>query len=137
MLLRRTKTGRRRRAAAAVELAALLPFLVYVFVIGVDWARLFYYTVTVEQCAREGALWASDPLTQPETGYTSVPEAALSSSPGLSATVTHQYITVDSRQAVEVTVTYPFTTITNFPGVPASESLVRKVTMRVVPIAPN
>ncbi|HVL12697.1 MAG TPA: TadE/TadG family type IV pilus assembly protein [Gemmata sp.] len=137
MRLRRPRVP--RRAAAAVELAVLLPFIAYVTVIGVDWARLFYYTVTIEQCARSGALWASDPTTQSESGYTTVTQAALASAPGLTPapTVTSLSSTVDSRPAVQVTVTYSFKTITSFPGVPKNETLVRRVTMRVVPAAPN
>ena len=136
MLSRRTRT---RRAAAAVELAALLPFIAYICIIATDWARLFYYTITIEQCARNGALYAADPATQPESGYASVTEASLASAPGLNPTptVTAQDIEIDRRPAVEVTVTLNFKTITNFPGVPRSETLVRKVTMRKIPVTPQ
>jgi Flp pilus assembly protein TadG len=39
--------GRERRGAAIVELAILLPLLVFLFVIGTDFARSFYYSLTV------------------------------------------------------------------------------------------
>src|SRR5712671_2456593 len=65
-----------RRGVAAVELAILLPLLVFLLVIAIDWARVFFYTVTIENCARNGALWASDPYTQNQ-GYTTISQAAL------------------------------------------------------------
>ena len=46
----------RRRAGAAAEFAVLLPFLIFLAVIGTDWARLFYYTISIESCARTGVL---------------------------------------------------------------------------------
>src|SRR5262249_60271409 len=48
-----------RRAAASVELALLLPFLLFAFVAAVDFARIFYYTLTITNCARCGALYGS------------------------------------------------------------------------------
>ena len=57
------RAGEIRHAAAAAELAILLPFLAFAFVIAVDWSRIFYYSVIVTNCARNGALYASDPTT--------------------------------------------------------------------------
>ena len=67
-----------RRGAAAVELALVLPFLAFLFVIAVDWSRIFYFTVIVTSCARNGALYASDPPNQPRSPYASVSEARAS-----------------------------------------------------------
>jgi len=133
----RRKQG--RRAHAAVELAALLPFIVFLAVIGTDWARLFYYTIAIEGCARAGALWAADTSAQSESQYSTVTAAALASAPSLSPTpnVSQQSVTVDGRPGVRVTVTVAFTTLTNFPGVPKSETLTRKVSMRTIPITPD
>jgi Flp pilus assembly protein TadG len=133
----RRKQG--RRAHAAVELAALLPFIVFLAVIGTDWARLFYYTIAIEGCARAGALYAADTTGQSESPYANVTAAALASAPNLrpTPTVAQQSITVDGRPGVEVTVTVAFTTITNFPGVPKSETLIRKVSMRNIPVTPD
>ncbi|HSQ57446.1 MAG TPA: TadE/TadG family type IV pilus assembly protein [Gemmata sp.] len=137
--MRTHRSRHARRGLAAVELAVLLPFLAYIFVIGVDWARLLYYTITIENCARSGAQYASDPTTASESAFTSVTDAALSSAPGLSPTPTVLSApeTVDGRPSVRVTVSMPFKTITNFPGVPRSETLVRSVSMRIVPVAPD
>ena len=75
-----------RRGAAAVEFAATLPFLLYLCVIGIDWARLMYFTIAVENCARNGAVYECDPVMKPESPYADVTAAALGASPGLSPT---------------------------------------------------
>ena len=50
---------RPRRAVAAVERALLLPILVFVLVIGVDFAQVFYHCVTLTNRARTGGLYGS------------------------------------------------------------------------------
>jgi Flp pilus assembly protein TadG len=124
---------------AAVELAILLPFLAFLFVIAVDWARVFYYTVTVTNCARNGALYASDPVVQASSPYSSVTQAALADAPDISPTPTVSSTTGsdDSGAFVEVTVSYPFATVTNFPGVPSNTLIVRTVRMNVAATLPN
>jgi Flp pilus assembly protein TadG len=133
MLVNKTN---RRSAAAAVEFAVLLPFLLFMAAITTDWARLFYYTITVEACARNGALYSCDRTTQIQSPYTSVQQAALAEAPNLNAiaTVTSTN-TTDSTggAAVVVTVSVPFQTITKLPGVPSSQILTRSVQMRVAP----
>lgn len=128
----RKKDG--RSAAATVELAVLLPFLLYLAAIGADWARLLYYTVTLEACARNGALYASDADYAAKTPYTSVQQAALAEAPQLTGTVSvNTNTTADSagNTAVICTVTMPFTTMTNLPGVPNSQTLTRRNQMRM------
>src|SRR5262249_4910977 len=49
-----------RRGVAAVELAVLSPCLALLFVITVDFARLFYYKLTIDNCARNGAIFGSN-----------------------------------------------------------------------------
>ena len=56
------QTRKPRRAAAAAEAAVLAPFLVFVFVVTVDFSRIFRQSVTVVDCARNGALYLSAPL---------------------------------------------------------------------------
>jgi Flp pilus assembly protein TadG len=138
VILRR-RSRDRRHGAAVLEFAVLLPVLVFLAVIGTDWARLFYYTISIESCARTGALWAADPSTQSESKYTNVTDAARSGAPNLNPapTVTQTAVTIDGRPGVRVTVTGQFNTITTLPGVPSSQTLTRFVEMRIVPVAPN
>ena len=55
------RRGQRRRGSAAVEFALLLPFIAFLYVAGTDFARVFYYSQMIENCARNGAIYASDP----------------------------------------------------------------------------
>ena len=130
----RLRKSEQRPAAATVELAVLLPFLLYLGVIATDWARLLHHTITLEACARNGCLYASDAEIADKSPYTSVSQAALAEAPQLTATATVSTSTsTDSagNPAVVCTVSAPFQTITNFPGVPSSQTLSRSVQMRM------
>jgi len=135
MRVRRTGT---RRGAAAVELAALLPFILYLAVIATDWARLLYYTITLESCARAGALYQADPIARDVSPYASYTAATQAAAPKITlSSVTTGTTTVNSTACVWVQVTYNFKTLTNFPGVPHSQTLKRKVEMRTFPVTAN
>ena len=45
-----------RRGGAAVELAGVLPILVFCTMASVDFARVAYVQVTLQNCVRNGAL---------------------------------------------------------------------------------
>jgi len=130
----------RRRAVAAVELAVLLPFLAFIFVVAVDWCRIFYFTVTVDNCARNGALHAFDSYALAKSPYTSMSAAALADASNLkpSPTVaTATGVDANGQQYVECTVTYTYETITNFPGVPRDTVITRTVRLYRAPQVPN
>jgi Flp pilus assembly protein TadG len=133
MLLRTRHADRQpRRAVAAVELAILLPFLAFLFVVAVDFSRLFFFKVTLINCARNGALYASNPNGQ--SAFTSTQQAALADATNLSSQPQVSSTTgtdADGNPYVEVTVAYTFTSITNFPGVPGSVPLASTIRMRV------
>jgi Flp pilus assembly protein TadG len=58
-----------RNGTAAVELALLLPLLTFLLVIGIDFARVFHYSQIVENAARNGAIYASNPLAPAYSYY--------------------------------------------------------------------
>ncbi len=128
-----------RRGAAAVELAVLLPLIAFLLLIATDFSRVFYYSIIVTNCARNGALYASDPTTATQTPYTSIEQAALADAPNVSgATVTSSTGSSSSGGGyVDVTVKYTFHTITSFPGIPNTVELTRTVRMRQVAVVPN
>jgi Flp pilus assembly protein TadG len=128
--------SKQRPGTYAVELAFLLPLLVFMLVIGIDYSRVFYYSQIIENCARNGALYLSDPKAPAYNLYSSVSQAALADAANLSPqpTVTSSSGNDAAGNAyVVVTVTWPFSTITGFPGVPQQISLSRSVQMRVAP----
>jgi Flp pilus assembly protein TadG len=136
--LRGTK-GSARRGVAAVELAILLPLIVFLFVITLDYARLFYFSLTVQNCARNGAMYASDPTGAMLSPFSSVEQAALSDASSLSPTPTVSSLTASDAAGTyaEVTVTYQFRTITGYPGIPNQVNLARTVRMRMTQAVPN
>ena len=138
MVCRQTKKER-RRGVAAVELAILLPLLGFLFVVAIDFARIFYYCVVVTNCARDGALYASDSTAAVDSPFKSTTEAALADASALSPapTVSSNRVSDATGDYVEVTVTYTFTTITNYPLVPRNLDVSKTCRMRVVPAVPK
>jgi Flp pilus assembly protein TadG len=154
-----SRTGSRRRAAATVELAILLPFLFFLFVIAVDYCRIFYFAITLENCARNGAYYASNypnssNLYNDIYGYQNLDDAVLRdaaslrdpSQPANDPTYVATYGTspagpfTDAAPSpdgyVQVTVTWTFRSITNFPGVPSQVAISRAAVMRMAPAMP-
>jgi Flp pilus assembly protein TadG len=128
-----------RRAAAAVELAVMLPLLALILVGTCDFARVFYYYLTITNCARNGALWASDPTTSVYSQYSTVQQAALADASNLSPTPTvtsSNGTDADGHPNVSVTVTYTFQMVSGYLGF-SSITLSRTVEMRVAPAAPG
>jgi Flp pilus assembly protein TadG len=128
-----------RRGVATVELAVLLPLLAFLFVIGTDFARIFYHYLTITNCARNGALYGSGSPTR-ATDSAGIQATALADASNLSPTpvVTSQTgVGPDGHPYLDVTVTYPFKTISKFPGVPSNVGLTRTVRMRVAPTTPK
>jgi Flp pilus assembly protein TadG len=136
---RRGQIQQARPGAATVELALLLPLLCFLFVIAVDFARVFYFDLTVENCARCGALYAgADPTKALDTaGITAEAKKDAGTLDASQMTVTATPDNATTPTTVTVTVTYPFTTFTRYPGVPSSITMTRKVVATVAPAKPN
>lgn len=129
---RRIARCRPLRGVAVVELAVLLPLLILLFVIAIDFARVFYFSLSLTNCARAGALYASDPTTADESPFASAQAAALADATNLSPQPTISTTSGTDglgRKYVSVTAQYTFQTITGFPGIPAQLPLQRTVTM--------
>src|SRR4051812_42835895 len=73
-----------RTGTAVVELAVLLPVLVMLFLVTVDFARVYYFSLTLTNCARAGALYASDPTAAVESPFPTTESAALADATNLS-----------------------------------------------------
>jgi len=130
----------KRSGAATVELAIVLPILMFLLVISMDYGRLFYFSQIVNNCARNAALWAGDPIAQTYSPYTTLQAAANADAYGLDATKMNVSQKTGSDSAgswVEVTVTYPFNTITNFPGVPSKTTLTSVVHVKLASTTPK
>src|SRR5262245_33219195 len=126
------RTSRTRRGAVAVETAVLLPLLGFIFVIGTDYARAFHFTMAVSNGARNGALYAgSDPVAAGNsTGITTAALQDLTDVTPTPTVTTASGTDAAGNPYIDVTVTYQFTTITNFPGV-QNETITRTVRARI------
>jgi Flp pilus assembly protein TadG len=144
---RKRNNRKARRGIAATELAMLLVPLTFVLVAVVDFGRLFYSYVTITNCARNGAIYASSSSTaQAQSPYGSVTAAAQADasnlsplptvdSPVYSTTYNGTYgsTTPSGDGYVQVTVHWTFNTLVNYPGIPRTMNLSRTVTMRLLP----
>ncbi|HEY8504563.1 MAG TPA: TadE/TadG family type IV pilus assembly protein [Gemmataceae bacterium] len=131
--------GESRTGTAAVELAVLLPLLAFLLVIGVDFARVFYYTVSITNAAEAGALYGSQsPEKAADTA--GIQQVAMRDLTGISPPPTVTSWTESDAEGflhLTVRVQYQFSTVTNYPGVPSSPVLERICKMRVQPTAPK
>ena len=148
-----------RKGVQVLEFAVLLPFLAFMFVIVIDWARIFYYSITVTNCARNGAMYyaRAQSATTTTAPYTDdglvnlylnaspdpVTAAALADASDLAPapTVTKNTGSDTYGPYVEVTVSYAFQTVTHFSVatfvVPSSTNVTSTVRMYVPPESPN
>src|SRR5690349_21555914 len=130
-------TSRRspRRGAATVELALLLPLLMFLLVGVIDFARVFRYSIIIANCARNGALYGSNASLAEDLPYASVKDAALADTADLpqapQVTVAYGFDRYGAPY-VEVSVSYPFTTVTHYPGF-NDITITRKARMRLTP----
>ena len=125
----------RRRGAAAVEMALILPFLCLVTGITIDYSLLFYHWTTISTCAYNGACYAS---LNPSASNSAVSAAALVDATNLtnpSPTVGSPTFTTDGsgNQFVSVTVSYTYTAHFPWPVLPTSVVLSRSIQIATRP----
>jgi Flp pilus assembly protein TadG len=133
-----SERAKERRGAAAAELAILLPFIALLFGVTLDFCRIFHASQTIQNCAYAGALYASESAeARPEFSDAeeaardaAVAEGASLSPPLKGANVATTY---DGTGNTTVTVRYDFALITPFMGIGRKITIMRSVTMNVVP----
>jgi len=146
------------RGSALVELAVSLPLLVVILAGTVDFARVFYASVSLTNAARAGAMWGASKVSRSAPSeYPTIEAKAVSATnlTGVTAQATRLCMcATDSGtfsptspandcdatcsgghivMTVTVTTSKTFTTLMNIlPGVPNSIPLSRAATLRVV-----
>jgi Flp pilus assembly protein TadG len=128
-----------RHGVVAVELAILLPVLVFFAAIGVDFARVFSRTVILETASRNGAFYGcQDPShAQNKAGIEAVVRRDLTDISPPPEVTSETYMGADGFQYVRVTVKYTFFTVMKVPGVPTQSQLIRYTDMRICPTYPK
>ena len=121
---------------AAVELAVVFPPLLLLFMGVIDYSRVFSASVTIANCARNGAIYASDPVFAATTPYTTLTQAATADASNLSPAPTVTSATgtdASGNNYVDVTVSYSFATTATYPGVPHTVPISRTCRMVIAP----
>jgi Flp pilus assembly protein TadG len=128
-----------RNGVAACELALILPLFVLLFVIAVDFGRVFYVEYIVINAARCGALYGSTNSTCAKD-TTGIQQNVQAEAKDLDAALMQVTSTtgIDSAgyPCVDVTVTYPFTMITSYLIV-TNVNVASRSRMRVGPTLPS
>lgn len=139
-MLRRHGTGAAspRRGVAASELAMVLPLFVLLFVIAVDFGRVFYVEFIVINAARSGALYGSTSpsCAQDTTGIRQRVRAEAKNLDSQLLTITST-TGIDSagNPCIDVTVNYPFHMVTSYLTT-ANLNVASRARMRVGPVLP-
>jgi Flp pilus assembly protein TadG len=139
-MIMRSSVGKNetRRGVAAAELAIVLPFLMLMFGVAIDFCRVFYTSQTVQNCAYAGALYASStvsPRPDVSTPSQAAQDAALAEGVSLNPALSAANIsTTIANGMATTTVTYNFSFIMPLMG--NSSTITRSVTMQVVPQGP-
>jgi Flp pilus assembly protein TadG len=138
MLIRRP-TRSTRDGAVAVEMAILLPLIMFLAVIGVDYARVFSRALILETASRNACVYAAqDPGKAANlTAITAVAMRDLTDVSPTPTVASSTYTGADGFQYVKVTVSMEFTTVSKFPGVPTKTKLARSTDMRICPTTPK
>lgn len=134
--------SRSRPAAAAVELAIVLPFLMLVVLGCVDFGRFLYYYIALNNASRSGAAYASmnpyvgDDLLTWKAAIQEVARDEMVNQTGytrsLLTTETESVLDGPGLHRFQVTASYPFQTIVNWPGIPHKMSLQAKTEIRAI-----
>jgi hypothetical protein len=135
-LIHHRKRSFARRGVAAAELAVVLATLMFICLATCDYARCVFAGVTVANCARNGAMYQSDPSFAATMPYPSLQSAVQADAGNLSPAPTATSTTgtdANGNSYVEVTVSYAFTCLINYPGIPSSITVSRTVRMATVP----
>ena len=140
----RRSRGALRRAAAAVELALILPLFITIVLATVDFGRFAYMYLSVINASRAAAGFAScTPYSAGSLGNwrQAVREAVMdemSEQRGFDATrlnISTPLVTTEAGtgfRRVQITVTYRFETVVNWPLLPGQFDLGQTVEMRRV-----
>jgi len=138
MVLRCSRSANARKGAAAVEFAVILPLLMFLFGIGVDWARAFYFHLTITNASRNAAIWGCE-TPERSTDTAGIAAVALrdTTSLGAGVTVASSVVTANGVSYVRVKVSYSFQSLTSLPGTASTQIIHQTTEMRIMPMAPR
>jgi Flp pilus assembly protein TadG len=130
-----------RRGASATEMALILPAIMLLVIGCVDLGRFAYHYIAVGNAARAGAGYGimNNFNTSTQTTWTGkIQQAAIDEMTGQTSFQSNQLsVSVNTADdlgngdlRVQVSASYPFSTIVTWPGIPRPMTLTRTVSMR-------
>jgi len=132
----RTGKAPNRRGLAATELAILLPFVGLLFMVAVDFCRVYFVTQTLQNSAQTAAMFASG--TAKSSALVPVEntakQMAIADAASLDPPLKAENVTVTfDAQTVTVTIQYEFPMFTTIYAESGKVVLQRKVTVAKAP----
>jgi len=131
--------NRNRRGTALVEAAVVLPVMILLIGIAVDYGRIYYSTVTLSGSSRNGAMYEFDPYSYDESNYTSYTTAAQSDASNLGTNVTFSKSTstVSGTTTVTIQSNSTFRMLSSWYFLPNQTSINRTIAIRQVQLVPD
>lgn len=130
----------RRRGAALVEAAIVLPVMLVLIGIGVDYSRVFYSSVTLSGSSRNAAIYEFDPFSYSESNYGSYTAAAQADATNLTNNVSFtRTATLAANGSTSVTInsTSNFKMLASWGILPTSKNVNRTVVIRQAQLMPD
>jgi hypothetical protein len=123
-------------------LAIVMTVLIPAFILAVDAARVYREYLVLSEAARNGAMYLSDPVAAAQSPYGDYKAAVLAGATDVSGLSADNISSSsgtdgDGNPYNSVSVSYTFSFLTAWPGLPTSFTLKRTVRVRVAPTLPN
>lgn len=137
---------RSQSGAAMVELAVVLPFLIFLLIGVIEVGRYMYFGIVAAHAAEAGAQYGAQSLGN-ASDSSGIEAAAAADAPNVSVTASPMPVCLESGQSVacpsgtpspnmteyiKVTVTGSFQSLLNYPGIPNPLPVTATAMMRVL-----
>jgi hypothetical protein len=118
----------------------VLPVLILLIGIAVDYSRIYFSTVTISGSARNGALYEFDPFNVKASNYTSYDTAAQADATDLGGNVSYSKsvsTSASGAKEIAVTVNTEFHTLSSWLVLPHDKNVGRTIVVRQAQLIPD
>jgi Flp pilus assembly protein TadG len=135
-----TRNRNPRRGAALVEAAIVLPVMIVMIGIAIDYSRVVYSSVTLSGSSRNAAMYEFDPFSYQESNYTNYSAAAQADATNLMNNVTFSKssaTTMSGVTTVTINSNSTFKFLSSWLFLPKEKNLQRTVVVRQAQLTPD